>query len=535
MNNLIYLYIACLFWLVYVARKQVYNLHMMQQNSYRNDRFSAWLQGKLTRDFPKRDLLLLIAAAFCLLGKIKLGFILLLVICAILCLFYRRQKEKKKLVFTPRAKRLYATTLAITVIYGLFVILAINLVPYRPANVLGTVICLWLFLGVVASWALLLLANFLLAPLEKSINSRYLNDAKRIIGEMPRLQTIGITGSFGKTSTKFILSRVLAEKYRVLVTPESYNTPMGITKTIRTMLKPTHQFFVTEMGAKQKGDIAELCELVQPKIGIITAIGEQHLESFGSLENIVKTKFELMEKLPPEGLAVLNFDNEYIREAAKSVKARVVSYGLNFAAADYKAENIAFGPSGMTFDIVAQNGSKASCRSRLLGKHNVSNMLAAAACGAELGMSLAEIANGLAAVEPVPHRLVLQRTAQNVNIIDDAFNSNPVGAQVALEVLAGFAGGKKILITPGMVELGPKQYELNKAFAVSAAAVCDYIILVGKKNTLPLQDGLAQVNFSPDKLYVAGNLADAISHMQHLVQPGDYVLLENDLPDTYNE
>ena len=146
----------------------------------------------------------------------------------------------------------------------------------------------------------------------KSINNSYVNDARRIIGEMPSLKVVGITGSYGKTSTKHYLNRILSEQFNVVMTPGSFNTPMGVTRTIREMLKPYTEIFICEMGAKQRGDIKEICDIVHPQYGIITAVGEQHMESFKSIENVQRTKFELADALPADGFCVVNDDFPYV-------------------------------------------------------------------------------------------------------------------------------------------------------------------------------------------------------------------------------
>jgi len=518
---------ALLLWAVYNGRRLVQHLHMMQQNSYRNDRFWRWLRPRLGSYLKKSDLIpvawLVAAALIPYHWNVQAAVIGFGLISLVQLLTWRRPEEKKALAFTPRAKRLYAASC------GLILIVAIL------AFFIDRIYAL-LFLSVVTyiSPATMMKAAFLMQPVEKSINNRYFEDARRIVSEMPRLTVIGITGSYGKTSTKVVLGQVLAEKYHTLITPESYNTPMGVTITIRKMLKPTHEFFITEMGARQPGDVAELCALVHPKIGILTAIGHQHLETFHTIENIAATKFELVRALPQDGMAVLNLDNPYIRELAPTAAARVVSFGIESEDVCYRGKDISFSPQGMEFTVCYGNGEEQLCRTRLLGRHHAYNMLAAFAVAHEMGMEPQMIARGLWKVNPVPHRLELKRGGA-ITIIDDAFNSNPIGAAMALEVLAAMPEGKKIIITPGMVELGAKEAEENKAFAEKAAAVCDYIILVGKGHSTPLQEGLKAAGYPTEKSYVAADLADARAHLQNIVTPGDYVLFENDLPDTYNE
>ncbi|MDD4571642.1 MAG: UDP-N-acetylmuramoyl-tripeptide--D-alanyl-D-alanine ligase [Clostridia bacterium] len=528
--------ITFLLWFIYLSRRMVQHLHMMQQNSYRNDRFWRWLKPRLSQYLLWRDVLPVILEVFAVIlvvkGKESMALpILLAAFYALMLITWHRPTEKKSLVFTARAKRLYAFSLFFVLLAAL---LADALIIWGNLAAPVLVIDILLVLAFISP-VFMMAGTALAAPVEKAINNRYINDAKKIIQEMPFLTSIGITGSYGKTSTKFILGKVLSAELNTLVTPDSYNTPMGITITVRNSLKPIHDVFVAEMGARQKGDIDELCRLVQPKFGILTAIGPCHLESFGSLENIAETKFELIRALPSDGRAVLNFDDPVIRGFAHTSPAPVLSYGLNIRDTDYWAENISFDAHGMHFTVVSAKGERQNMKTALLGKHNIYNILAAVAVARELGMSLPVIARAVATVPPIPHRLVLKPSAGGVTIIDDAFNSNPAGAQTALDVLNAMPGGQKIIITPGMVELGKAEYEENKKFAMACAKACDYVILVGKNHSKPLQDGLAEAAMPPARYYVAEDLQDANRFMRSIVKSGDYVLFENDLPDTFNE
>ncbi|MGI5824331.1 MAG: Mur ligase family protein [Bacillota bacterium] len=517
-------------WFGYLLRRLVQQLHMMQQNSYRTERFMRWLKPRMKEYLLKRDMLtffLLLAAALVFDGLAVPA--IALVLFGGLNLSWHRPPEKKALAFTKRAKRLYACDLIITAVFGTAAAVLITL-RYDWAVALLAVVALccpfvqWLAAGI-------------MKPVENHINNGFIEDAKRIIKEMPALTTVGITGSYGKTSSKFILGRILSESKHTLVTPDSYNTPMGITITVRNSLKPIHEVFVAEMGARQKGDIKELCDLVQPKIGILTAIGPQHLETFGNIETVAATKFELIDSLPADGLAVLNQDDEQIRKNMSKVKVRTLTYAIENIGegenrVDYWAENIGFSAQGMSFILKSKAGASVPLRTQLLGKHNIYNILAAAAVAVDLGMDYNAVSRAVAAVPPVPHRLVLKR-AGNFTIIDDAFNSNPVGSAMALEVLSKMPGGRKIIITPGMVELGAEEYNKNKAFAVKCAELCDYVIIVGKKHSGALVDGIKETGLAEDKYYIAESLADANGKMRSMVRAGDYVLFENDLPDTY--
>lgn len=333
------------------------------------------------------------------------------------------------------------------------------------------------------------------------------------------------------------------------MTPDSYNTPMGICKVIRGELTAAHEVFIVEMGAYKRGDIRELCNLASPHIGILTAVGPQHLERFKSIENIAKTKYELIESLPSEGLAVFNCDNDICAGLADKRERSghpVFRYATESSPtvstsgyAELTATNIRHTDAGLTFNVHASVSSQAATEveihTQLLGRHNVSNILAAMAVAITCGMTLEEIQTAVANVEPVPHRLQLTAGAGDVTIIDDSFNSNPVGAKAALEVLTEIGAGKKVLVTPGMVELGEKEYEENKRLGEHAADVCDLVILVGPTRTLPILDGLKAAAYPSEQVIVALNLEEVQHHLARRVQPGDVVLFENDLPDNYNE
>ena len=507
-------------------------LHILQLNSYRNSRYLRWVHKNYSRIIRPTDFLPGVALPLLL---FELSMIASLVwIASYLFLFLTRcdSPEKKKFVWTSRVQRLFVATVVLLVVLSA---VAFYTLWYANTVFVSFTVFAALMLLSVFSVSLVLIGNLLIAPLEQAINRWYYHDAKRLVKEMPNLAVIGITGSFGKTSTKYILSKILSEQFNVLMTPESYNTPMGITKVIRTSLKPIHDIFIAEMGAKQKGDIKELCHLVSPRLGILTAIGEQHLETFKSLETIKRTKNELVESLPDNGIAFLNWDNEHIRALPQPAQVKTIHYGINSAGLDYAAENLQLTSEGQTFTVCQPDGSRFVLQTKLLGQYNIYNILAAVACACELGVDREIISYVVKNLVPIPHRLELKRSLNNVTIIDDAFNSNPMGAKMALAVLKNLVGHQKILVTPGMVELGAKEYELNKAFGIDAAAVCDYIILVGQKQTAPIQEGLQSQHYAGEKYYVAKDFSDAMQHLQIVAQAGDVVLFENDLPDTYNE
>lgn len=519
----IWAYLLIIVSFVYIGTRIKKSLHMLQLNSYRNERYMRWVNNNKGRVFRKRDILPLIGVVLYGFNLELVGVLTMTIIYALLFLTRGKEPEKKKLAVTARVKRLITTN-------GVLVLVATGI------GILAGELVLMILLAILSFFVffVVLIANTINLPIEKQINQYYFNDAERIVKQSSNLEVVGITGSYGKTSVKHIVNTVLGSQYNVLMTPESYNTKLGVTITIRNMLKPIHEIFIAEMGAKQENDIQEICDLVHQKYGILTAVGPQHLETFKTIENVQKTKFELIESLPSDGIGFLNKDDENIMSYQVKNNCKLVYYGIDADGLDYHAEDIRFSAKGSHFKIVKKDGSSAEFQTKLLGKHNIYNILAAVALGSELGISLEKLALAVRKTQPVKHRLEITQKTGNVTVIDDSFNSNPKGSKMALEVL-GQMEGKKILVTPGMIELGEKEYELNKAFGGYAADACDYVILVGEKQTKPIQDGLKEKGYPENQIYIAKHLNDAIGHLNQVTVPGSIVLFENDLPDNFNE
>ncbi len=490
----------------------VYFTHMFQLNSYRDERYMRWCNENTDRLVsPKRllPLLMAILGFVSLNDSLRLGIAVVLLLAATLLNWPK--KAKKPLVVTARVKRLFAVEC---------VLLAAALLGGWFFNTWRALLLLGLFCSIVWFWVRV--AGWIASPMEKAIANRYIQDARRRMAERKDLTVIGITGSYGKTSTKTFLHALLSVKYNVLMTPENFNTTLGVVRTIREHLRPSHQIFIAEMGAKNVGDIKEICDLVHPAHGIITSIGEQHLETFGSLENIIRTKFELADALPENGMLFLNTDNEYIRNQRRIA----VGYGLEHG--DYTVENIYIDQNGTHFTVV-NAAEKVEFTTRLLGSHNIQNLVGCIAVAHCMGIELKDMAYPIRLLKPVPHRLQLLPNG----FIDDAYNSNPEGFRAALDVLKKF-DTQRVLVTPGMVELGERQEALNRELGHYAADCCDYAILVGEKQAPPLKAGLLDGGFDESRLFVAATLNDALAILAALPKAnGRTVLLENDLPDNF--
>ena len=333
-------------------------------------------------------------------------------------------------------------------------------------------------------------AVFILSPIDSLFKKILVYKARAKRKKMADLTVIGITGSFGKTTVKDEISHILMPKYQLLKTEGNYNTLLGIAKTIIQNLKPEHEIFVCEMAAYQPGDIKAIARIIKPKIGIITAIGPMHFERFGSMENILKTKLELIETLPPDGVGFL----------PKNLEPQIKNYHSPVKIEFFSSKEELLIKIGKFFDI-----------------------------------SQEEVLSRLKTMPPTPHRQEIIKASGNITIIDDTYNSNPAGFIMALETLKNIKAKRKILITPGMIELGEKQFELNKDAARSAAKIADYVIIVGETNKSALEEGLKE-ELKDDfgkKVFWAMDLDSAKKKLSEITLPNSAILLENDLPDHY--
>lgn len=499
-----------------------HNMHMFQLNGYKNDEHINWIKKNLRQQW--------LLGFGLILGVLRIVFpVLALDIIIYLTLLLdilvyramRRLNTKKKLVYTARVKRMIVVIL----------ILAAAAVGFGAAfsgleKLTGVCIIL-----VSSQWFMNLIVNLINHPVEVCINRYYINDAKKKLKERPDLKIIGVTGSYGKTSMKFYLQTLLQGKYNVLVTPGNFNTPLGVTRTVREHLNPAHEIFICEMGARRVGEIKEICDIVHPAHGIITSVGPQHLETFFSMENIQKTKFELADAVSDKGVLFLNGDNEYIQEKAAEYKNKIFYYSEK-EGRGYCARDVAVSQFGTEFTVAAPDGETERFQMRLIGAHNVINIIGAIAVAHKLGMTLKELRIPVRRIQPVEHRMQM-REHGNITIIDDAYNSNPVGSKAAVETLAMF-DGIRILITPGMVELGEKEEEYNYKFGTYSADCCDYILLVGKKHTAPIREGALSKGFPEEKCLVYDKLEEALSYAYAIKgKAHKYIILENDLPDNY--
>lgn len=515
------------------------SLHMLQQNLYNENNRYVKRIFKNYKQFLDWDLLLVLITFIGSLVFFDLENVVNIAIAGLVILgFYvgfswlnriKNDQNKKPLVVTARIKRLMFTTFVLYFIPLCLMscFIADSLFVWRMLFVLAFMIYFNMFV--------VYLANIINFPIERVVYLHYKLKAQSKLKNMSNLKIIGITGSYGKTSSKNILSDILNIKYNALPTPRNLNTFNGLIMTVNNYMDKFTEVFIAEMGAYVKGEIAGLCKLIKPKYGILTRIGTAHLESFGSEENIVSGKFELIESLPADGFAILNGDDPKQVNYKLKNKVKTIWIGIENKDVDILATNIKCSSKGTSFEVIfKETQEKYKFETKLLGDHNVYNILAGIACGIEFGIEIDDLRQAVRGVRAVEHRLELKRLGDFYQI-DDAYNSNPVGAASACKVL-GMMPGIKVVVTPGMIELGPKEAEYNKKFGEQIAEVADYAVLIGEKRTKPIKEGLLEQGFDKDKIIVFNDVRDAYPFIRTLTGEKDvYALFENDLPDTYNE
>jgi UDP-N-acetylmuramoyl-tripeptide--D-alanyl-D-alanine ligase len=447
-----------------------------------------------------------------------LGLVAFVVIMTALSVKQLVKKYKTPLKFTHRILRFLFILFLINFGFWLGIVYALFKIPVINYSVIGlTSITNYLLCGVSAVIA---------APVESLLQTKYIYLAKKKIASMPNLKIIGITGSFGKTSVKFILQKLLEDRYKVCASPNSYNTPMGLCRAVNENLKPDDQIFIAEMGARRRGDVAKLCEIAPPDIAVITAIGEQHIATFKNINMVAKTKYEIVENLKPQGLAVFNCHSPIVIDLYnKTIQDKLpVGTGDSFA---YYSEPQTFN-RGSKFKLTIDNQT-IDCVTALLGIHNIGNITLAAAVAYKLGASLEEIAQKITELKPAPHRLQLIESG-GMTIIDDSFNANLEGAKAALDVLKSFLQ-KKIVITAGLVDMGKRQKSVNEELGKYIAGAADWCIITGP-NSLYIYDGLVKANFSPKRIRACDNLNQAVNILNS-ISGSKVVLFQNDLPDNF--
>ena len=513
----------------------VHYIHALQMGRYQLPAYRHWLSKNRDRILKENVLWAFVAALMKIYLPVVLsmlmageearralsGWLVLLLFSALMAWIAWRdytRPSRRPFVVTQRVRRLLSVLLALCLLAAALLEL-LTIPPY--------------FLFAVMPF-LVQLAAAIINPYEARLNASFFKSARKKIRARKDLITIGITGSYGKTNVKFMLRQLLSKKYEVLATPASFNTAMGISRVVNDQLEAKHQVFIAEMGATHVGDIKELVDLVRPKYGILTSIGPRHLDTFGSLENIATTKFELVQGLPKDGLAVFGCGDDYINRLYALCRHDKCRVGMDAGDGVYMwPEEIAFSAKGTSFTLCCADGETVHCRTRLLGSYNVKNILLAAALAKRMGLTMDEIADGVKALQPIEHRM--QLVPGDLNVIDDSLNEDADSAFEAMRVIAQMPG-RRIVVTPGLGEQGGREADVNYALGTVMADSADAVILVGRRAfSRSIIRGMKQSGFSSANLHTADDMEDAEEILHEISEKGDTVLFESRIPEYEDE
>ncbi len=536
-------------WLIGAWLRIYQQARFYQIEEYMSVRFLRWVLAERSRSVPARPIAawILALAIGGLLTEAPEGIApqLVAIFAALIAVIPPRQREvKQPTAATPRMKRLLAGAWLASVL-----ILAATLAALNTTS-LGEIKFIQVFalssvglIHLLAAPLWLLAGNVIMQPVESALRRRYLRQAAATLDKI-NPKVIGITGSYGKTTTKSFLREILSARFRAYATPKSYNTLMGISLAINRDLADDYrsEYFISEMGAYVEGEINRICQLTPPDIAIVTEVGPQHLERFGSLDNIRRAKYEIVKNLPANGVAVLNWDNSYVRAMAEAGYPKTIltvsreqtveaaqEHGITWVASDITSTL-----EGLSFSAAySASGEQALITTNVVGEHNVTNLLLCIAVAFHEGIPLRDIARWIRNLRPAESRLVLETSAAGITIINDAYSANPKGVVSALKVLGMHETGARLLITPGMIELGDLQDAENRKLGLLAAQHATDIILVGKTQTTPIVEAIQSTSFDLSRLRVVETLQESVDWYQHNLKAGDAVLFLNDLPDTY--
>ena len=439
--------------------------------------------------------------------------------CAVCAAVVKRRFAKTPPRVTARFVRLCAAGLFVGAALGCAAEFCVRATDLRYSGFAAAAVCA--LSPLCARFALLIAL-----PVEKAIAARYRRICRRTLAERKGLFTIAVTGSFGKTSVKNYLAAMLSARYRVFASPASFNTPAGMCLSVAAMPKDA-QIFVAEAGARRRGDIADICRLVSPSYGLVTGVGEQHLETFGSLSDVYAAKRELPQYLAAHGGACcFNVCNALAAKMYSECGCRALASG-HFG--DCTIDSVNMSSDGSEFELVFSNKERAVCRTALLGLANVQNVALAACVAHDLGVSAEEIAAAAAKLRPVPHRMQ-PVSAGKLLVIDDSYNADPEGVRNAFDTLRLF-GGKRAVATQGIVEGGKEGARLNEELGRALADVADVAIVIGP-NSADIERGLARAGYL-GKLFFARDLEDAKALFTTVLDGVSVLLIQNDLPDNY--
>ena len=526
-----------LLWLVRTLKYVLFWLYLWQLKEYHLGRFADHFRSRKGRKLVFNNFLLaklFLAGFFIIIPQFfSFWFSILSIVYVVESLLFFRQIYKKTFIRPVKtAKIMFLGAVCFLGVFAfLYFVLPINAENIQPA---------WLLIFDILTPALVSAVVFVFQPFFVLIRNFYLlkagKELSRVAGSRPagkNLKVIAITGSYGKTSTKEFLTTILSKKYKVLSTSKHQNAEIGIAKCILDDLKPEHEIFIAEVGAYNKGKVEQVCNMIRPSIGIVTGVNEQHLSLFGSMKNLLMAEGggELAKCLNPKGFLALNGDNKYCVDLGKKTNKNVKFYTEKKGKidSDVYAENIEAETEKLSFMAFNKNRETAHFNVKVLGRHNVQNLLGAVLVANELGMNMGEISKACEDIQQEQGGMVLKKEEHGINLIDSSYSANPDGVLADLDYLSLFEG-KKIIVMPCLIELGKKSSEIHEKIGEKIGRVCDIAIITGSEKFAEIRKGALWAGMKEKNIILQDNPEEIHSMITLYCKSGDAVLLEGRVP-----
>lgn len=526
--------ILIFFWCVKTLKAVLFWLYLWQLKDYHIGRFIDHFRTHKGKKLAFDPLMLVKIGLLAVLFFVQPTYWLVAYVLAALhvgesLLFLRSliYRTVKKPVVTAKTMFLTSASFGLVFLYLGWVLSAQHKL-FHMASLVGWLLIFDILMPVIISAIVLIFQ-----PLFVMARTRILHKAAEKIARFPKLKVIGITGSYGKTSTKEFLTTMLAEKFKVLSTPDHKNSEIGIAQTILESLNESHEIFIVEMGSYGKGGIKLLCDMVRPHMGMVTGVNEQHLATFGSLENLLSAEGgrELLENLPQDGLLVVNGDNKYCVDLYKSARIpkKIYSVKKDTVNADIWTEDVAVKKDGISFIAIDKDKEVVHIDANVLGKQHVQNLLGAVLVAKELGMKVEEITAAVKHIIPEQAGMTFKTGAHGITVIDASYSSNPDGVMADLDYLAVYEG-KKVVVMPCLIELGAKSAEIHVEIGKKMARVCDLAIITSKDKFKELSEGFLSQRIPQHKMLLLENPQEIFTMITTMCKQGDAVLLEGRVP-----
>lgn len=515
-------YLLSLLWLVRETKMILFWLYLWQLKEYHIGRFIDHFQTEKGKSLIFNPLIFLkIFLAFTFFSFTYILFPILIIIYLLESVRVFQNLIQKKIKFPVLTKKslfLIGTALFFEIFF-----------LFSTSSFVFSQFLFYLLIFDILTPAIVSGIVLIFQPITFLIKNQTIGKAKKKREQFKNLLVIGIAGSYGKTSTKEFLATILSERYRVLKTKEHQNSEIGISQCILNDLKPEHEIFVVEMGAYNRGGIKLLCDIAKPKIGILTGINEQHMVTFGSQENIIAAKYELIESLPEDGLAIFNGSDPHVLNLYLKTKKRKRTSMLKEIADGIKPDlfvkDIKVSKDSITFRGVTEDKETEDFKIKLLGGQNIHNLADAILTAKELGMSFKEIKKACLRIKPEQGGMRMVKTKEGFDIIDSTYSANPDGVISHLDYLKTWSG-KKVIVTPCLIELGSASKEIHRKIGEIIGKVCNLAIITTKDRFKEIKEGATKSGMLEENILFIDDPKEIFEKIRTFCRPDDVVLLE---------